>query len=224
MNTIFGDILGNSVYIYLDDFIIASKDTTYHMETLKSLLKRLQDVGLKLKLTRCEFLKHRIKFLRHEIDEQGIHAVDDKTAAVAQFPRPKTVENLRSLSGLAAYYRLFIKNFAVRANPLTQLLKKDTPFHWGSEQESSFKDLKHALTHAPVLVFLNFDDPFIIFTDASGAGIGAVLMQTDSAGKQHVIAFASCALTPAEKKNILLLRDSGRGLGTAIFSRHHYGM
>ncbi len=49
-------------------------------------------------------------------------------------------------------------------------------------------------------------------------------MQTGSASKQHVTAFASCALTPAEKKNILLLRDSGRGLGTAIFSRHHYGM
>ncbi len=72
-------------------------------------------------------------------------------------------------------------------------------FHWGSEQDSSFKDLKHALTHAPVLVFPNFDDPFVIFTDTSGVGLGAVLMQTDGAGKQHVIVFASHALTVAEK-------------------------
>ncbi len=124
------------------------------METLKSVLKRLQDIGLKLKLTKCEFLKPRIKFLGHEVDEQGIHTVDDKIAAVPKFPQPKTVENVRSFLGLARYYCPFIKNFAARANPLTQLLKKDTPFHWGSEQESSLNDLKHALTHSLVLVFL----------------------------------------------------------------------
>ncbi len=92
-------MLGNSVYISLDDTIIASKDTTPHMETLKSVLKRLQEVGLKLKLTKCEFLKPRIKFLGHEIDEQDIHTVDGKIAAVAQFPQPKAVENVRSLLG-----------------------------------------------------------------------------------------------------------------------------
>ncbi len=124
MNNIFGDMLGNSVYIYLDDIIIASKDTTSHMETLKSVLKRLQEVGLKFKLTEYEFLKPKIEFLGHEVAEQGIHTVDDKTAAVAQFPQPKTVENVRSFLGLAGYYRPFIKNFAVRANPSTQMLKK----------------------------------------------------------------------------------------------------
>ncbi len=109
------------------------------------------------------------------------------------------MENVRSFLGLAGYYRPFIKNFAARANSLTQLLKKDTPFHWDSEKESSFKDLKDALTHAPVFVFPNFDDPFTIFTDASGISIGAVLMETDTADKQHVIAFASRALTPEKE-------------------------
>ncbi len=139
-NNIFGDMLGNSKYIYLDDIIIASKDMTSHMETLKSILKRLHEIGLKLKLTKCEFLKPRIKFLGHEVDEQGIHTVDDKIAAVSQFPQPKTVENVRSFLGLAWYYHPFIKSFAVRANSLTQLLKKDTPFHWGSDLERSFKE------------------------------------------------------------------------------------
>ncbi len=117
MNNTFGDMLEISVYIYLDDIIIGSKYTTSHMETLKSVLKRLQKVGLKLKLTNCEFLKPRMKFLGHEVDEQGIHTVDDKIAAVAQFSQPKTVENVRSFLGLAGYYRPFIKNFAARANP-----------------------------------------------------------------------------------------------------------
>ncbi len=93
MNNISGDMLGNSVYIYLDDIIIASKDMTSHVEILKSMLKRLQDLDLKLKLTKCEFLKPRIKFLGHEVDEKGIHTVDEKTAAVAKFPQPKTVGN-----------------------------------------------------------------------------------------------------------------------------------
>ncbi len=188
------------------------------------MMKRLQDVGLKLKLTKCEFLKPRIKFLGHQVDEQGIHTVDEKTVAVAKFPQPKTVENVRSFLGLAGYYCPFIKNFATRANPLTQLLKKEAPFHWGSKQKSSFKDLKHALTHAPVLAFPNFDDPFVILTDASGVGIGAVLMQTDGAGKQHVIPFASRALTAAEKQYCYSLGDSGLGLGTEAFSGHHYGV
>ncbi len=131
MNNIFGDMLGNSVYIYLDDIIIASKDTTSHMETLKSVLQRLQEVGLKLKLTKCEFLKPRIKFLGHELDEQGIHIVDDKTAAVAKFPQHKTVENVRSFLSLAGYYRPFIKNSAARANPLNTAVEKGYIFSLG---------------------------------------------------------------------------------------------
>ncbi len=86
MNNIFGDMLGNSVYIYLDDIIIVSKDMMSHMETLKLVLKRLQDVSLKLKLTKCEFLKPRINCLGHEVDEQGIHTMDERNAAVAKFP------------------------------------------------------------------------------------------------------------------------------------------
>ncbi len=117
MNNIFRDMLRKSVYMYLDYIIIASKDTTSHMETLKSVLKRLQKVGLKLKLTKCEFLKPTITFLGHEVDEQCIHTVDDKIAVVSQFLQPKTVENVRSFLGLAGYYRPFIKNFAARQTP-----------------------------------------------------------------------------------------------------------
>ncbi len=70
-------------------------------------------------------------------------------------------------------------------------------------QESSFNQLKEALTKAPILVFPQFTDPFLLCTDASTIGVGAALMQTDGAGKRHVIAFASRALTPAEKKKKL---------------------
>ncbi len=105
------------------------------MDTLQKVLKRLQEVGLKLKITKWEFLKPRIKFIGHEVDEEGIHTVDDKITAKANFPQPKTMENVRSFLGLAGYYRPFIKSFAARARPLTKLLKKSEPFHWGSKQD-----------------------------------------------------------------------------------------
>ncbi len=111
----------------------------------------------------------------------------------------KTVEKVRSFIGLAGYYRPFIKSFAARASPLTKLSKKSESFHWGSEHDNSFKDLIYALAHAPVLIFPNFKDPFLIYTDPSTVGIGAVLIQTDGAGKIHAIAFASRVLTAAEK-------------------------
>ncbi len=102
-----------------------------HMDTLQKVLKRLQEVGLKLKITKCEFLKPRIKFLGHEVDEEGIHTMDDKITAVTNFPQPKTFENVRPFLGLAGYYRPFIKSFAERASPLTKLLKKSEPFSLG---------------------------------------------------------------------------------------------
>ncbi len=102
-------------------------------------------------------------------------------------------------------------------------MKKDIPFHWGREQESSFKDLKLALTHVPLLVFPNFNDSFVIFTGASGVGIGAVLMKTGGVGSSSVCEPCSHC---GRKKNLFSysLRDSGRGLGTSSFSRHHYGI
>ncbi len=82
MNNIFWDLLGNSVYVYLDDNIITSKDVHAHMETLKAVLHIIHEVGLKLKLTKCEFLRPRIKFLGHVVDEFSIHTVDDKIKAI----------------------------------------------------------------------------------------------------------------------------------------------
>ncbi len=90
-------------------------------------------------------------------------------------------------------------DFAARASPLTQLLKKDVRLQWLPAHQSSFENLKKALTHTPVLVFPDFKDPFQLCTDTSASGLGAALMQTDKSGKKHVIAFASRVLTAPEK-------------------------
>ncbi len=118
--------------------------------------------------------------------------------AVKQFPQPESVENVRSFLGLAGYYRPFIKNFAAIASPLTRLLKNNVTFHWNATQGRSFQELKFALTNAPVLAFPDYEAPFIICTDAPALGLGAVLMQCDERGKNHVIAYASRVYNTAE--------------------------
>ena len=198
MNSLFSGMIGDSVFVYLDDIIVASKDLDSHFTTLRSVFQRLQEAGLKVKLSKCEFLKAKICFLGHTVDGKGIHTMDDKVLAVKNFPQPKSVDNVRSFIGLAGYYRPFIKDFAKIASPLNKLLKKNATFHWDAPQERSFQELKFALTHAPVLAFPDFSAPFELCTDASSVGLGAVLMQKDQRGKNHVIAYASRVLTPAE--------------------------
>ncbi len=169
------------------------------MDTLKAVLHRLQEVGLKLKLTKYEFLQPRIKFLGRVVDEFGIHTVDDKIKAIAEIPQPMSTDNLRSFLGVTGYYKPLIKDFAARASHLTHLLKKDVPLQWLPAQQSSFEDFKKALMQASVLVFINFKNPFQLCTDVSASGLGAALIQTDNSGKKHVIVFASRVLTAPEK-------------------------
>lgn len=126
---------------------------------------------------------------------------------------------------LAGYYRSLIQGFAERAYPLTKLLKKDVVIHWGKDQDSSFTDLKHPLTHAPVLTVPNFKDTFLFQTDANLSGIGAVLMQMDERGRRYVIVFDSLVLLPAEKKLLgYPLKDPPCNLGTTTLPRYYYGL
>jgi hypothetical protein len=118
---------------------------------------------------------------------------------VEKFPVPKSVTQLRSALGLFTYYRKFVKDFSKIARPLFELLKKNSYYIWTEKQQNAFDRLKLALISAPVLTYPDFDKPFIIFTDASKIGLGAVLAQRKEDGKEYVIAYASKILLPAEK-------------------------
>ena len=198
MNSVLSGLMGNSVFCYLDDVIIASKTVHEHLDTLSQVLSRFAKAGLKLKLSKCSFLKRQISFLGHRVDKDGIHALDDKIRAVCQFPTPTNVDQIRSFLGLAGFYRQFIKGFSMIAQPLTALLKKNVPFTWSDEQEKSFLNLKNELCQAPVLAFPDFERDFTLCTDASAIGLGAVLMQPDQLGKMRAIAYASRLLNKAE--------------------------
>ncbi len=174
INTLFAGVIGNGLFVYLDDLIAVSKRLDSHVQKLSLVFQKLTQAGLKVKLTKCQFLKSRIEFLGHLVDGDGIHTVDSKITAVKNFPTPKSVENVRSFQGLAGYYRAFVKNFTSIASPLIRLLKKDVPFLWNDAQQQSFNNLKDVLTRAPILAFPNYSLPFILCTDASALGIGTV--------------------------------------------------
>ncbi|CAG8774667.1 17867_t:CDS:1, partial [Racocetra fulgida] len=118
-----------------------------------------------------------MQFLGHIVGINGIKPDSQKVKKLEKLPPPKNITQLRAFIGLASYYRRFIENFAKKAAPLNKLLQKDVEFIWTEEHNRIFNYLKQCLITAPILQYSNYNEPFIIFTDASYQGLGAVLSQ-----------------------------------------------
>ena len=161
-------------------------------------MDRLDRAGLRLKPKKCKFIRERVEYLGHVISKHGIEVDPIKVAAIKDFPQPTNLKSLKSFLGLASYYRRFIPNFSSVAGPLHLLTCKDAPFVWSSSCQEAFELLKHLLTTAPVLADPDFAHSFILETDASHAGLGAVLAQNIN-GMVHPVSFASRTLQPHEK-------------------------
>ena len=127
-----------------------------------------------------------VSFLGHVISAGGISVDPSKVKDVLSWDTPKSVSDIRSFLGLAGYYRRFIEGFSKVAKPMTELLAKNKDFKWTPACEASFQELKKKLTTAPVLIMPDMEKPFSIYCDASGQGLGCVLMQDG-----HVVAYAS---------------------------------
>ena len=186
--------------VYLDDIIIFSNTWKEHLERLEHVLQRLREFKLVAKLSKCQFGRRSIKFLGHIISAEGIGTDPDKIAAIKKLPYPKKdITEIRSFLGLVGYYRRFIPNYADIAEPLHQLLKKNSKREWTDECNSAVDQFKAALLSAPILRRPDFSKPFQIICDASSIGVGAILEQLDEEGDPHPIYYWSHTLNPAER-------------------------
>lgn len=191
MQIVLGPLLRKGVLVFIDDILVYSRTLKGHVLLLRSVLQMLQKYSLKVKLSKCTFCRPQLKYLGHVVSAEGVHTDPSTVDRVRDWPRPGTAKDVRKLLGFAGYYRKFVRNYGVTSRPLTDLLKKNTVFVWTSLHEEAFVALKSALTTASVLALPDFLKPFVLETDASDSGIGAVLMQG-----QHPIAFLSKALGP----------------------------
>ena len=193
--------------IYLDDVMVFSETPEEHLQRMQVVFDRLQEHGLKLKPSKCEVFKPEINYLAHHVSQKGVLPSKNNLESTAQCPPPDTYTKVKSFVGLVGHYRRFMKGFAKIAAPLYDLTsgdnkdKKSEHVDLSPEALEAFDRLKAACLQAPILAFPDFDKPFLLETDASGKGRGAVLSQKQADGRYHPITYASC-----------VMNETGRGI------------
>ncbi|KAL8603295.1 hypothetical protein ACOMHN_017408 [Nucella lapillus] len=208
------DLLFQIILVYLDDILVYNKTFKEHLECLRHVLTRLQELGLKLNPDKCNFCRRSVQYLGYTVLSDGVATDEEKVEVVRRWPVPKTLQELRSFLGFASYYRRFVAGFAKISGPLHSLVgkvyqrskghggkKAELNDGWTLECQQAFEGLWQALTTAPVLAYADYSQAFILETDASLKGLGAVLSQ-DQDGKRRVIAYASRTLRPTKKNMI----------------------
>ena len=168
------------VTTYIDDVLVHSESVEQHRDHLQQVFQHLSDAGLTLRGPKCSLGISQVTYLGHKFSQSGLTPDNRKIQAVQDWPIPTTVSNLQQFLGLASYYRRYISRFLTITGPLTNLTQKGVAFEWTSHCEASFQQLKSALTQAPILAYPNLSchsNPFILKTDSSVFGLGAVLEQ-----------------------------------------------
>jgi len=177
MNHVLRAFIGKFVVVYFDDILIYSKNLNEHLDHLRNVLSVLRSEQLYANLKKCTFCMEKIVFLGYVVTAQGIEMDEEKVKAIRDWPTPKSVSEVRSFHGLASFYRRFVKDYSTIAAPLTEIVKKSVGFKWNDEHDEAFNLLKDKLCSAPILALPDFTRAFEVECDASGIGIGVVLMQ-----------------------------------------------
>lgn len=216
MDLVLADLQWTTCLVYLDDIIVFGRDFAEHLQRLDQVLSKLKMAHLKVKPAKCNFFSTKVHYLGHVISAEGVMADPEKVEAVRGWPTPKNQTEVRSFLGLASYYRRFVKGFAEIARPLHKLTEKGRRFQWDEACQEAFVKLKTCLISAPVLAYPDPQKSFILDTDASDTGIGAVLSQ-EVDGLERVVAYASRALTKQERKYATTKKEL---LGVVAFTKY----
>ena len=206
MQNCLGELNLTYCLIYLDDVIVFSEMPKEHLQRMRVVFDHLREHGLKLKRSKCDAFKSEINYLAHHVSQKGVLPLKKNLEFIAQCPLPDTYTKLKSFVGLVGHYRCFIKGFAKIAAPLYDLTsgdnkdKKSEHVNLSPEAREAFHHLKVACLQAPILAFPDFNKPFLLETDASGRGLGAVLSQKQADGWYHPIAYASCVMNETDQR------------------------
>lgn len=206
LDDILREHIGKICYIYIDDIIVFSQDEETHCKNLDLIFDTLNAANIKCQLDKCEFFKNKVEFLGFVISDKGIETNPAKVEAIANYPQPKTVKELRAFLGLSSYYRRFIMGYAALARPLTALLRGEDgrisksasarkQIQFNDEAIKAFEKIKSTLISDDVILqYPDFNKEFVLTTDASDYAIGAVLSQND-----RPISFISRTLSETEE-------------------------
>ena len=207
MNRVLCDVNWVECLVYIDDTVVIGRTFEQHLSNLGTVLSRLRQAGLKLQPAKCKLCQKEVRFLGHVISENGIATDPEKTAVIATWPVPESKKNIQQFLGLANYYRRFIKDFGPTAKPLQRLLEKNIAFEWTQQCQAAFDHLRKCLMTTPILAFPDHSRHFVLDTDASDTGIGAILSQVQDDGGEVVIAYASRSLSRQEQRYCVTRRE-----------------
>ncbi len=200
MNNVLTGYLGRFCMCYLDDLIVYSKSQKDHMRHLSLIFERFRKFELKLKPEKCAFGLPKINLLGHVVSQEGITPNPERINTIKNLKPPRNLREVRSFLGLAGYYRFVVPNFAKISRSLNDLTKKNVAFNWTKERDIAFQKLKDMLVSHHVMALPNTTQPYLVYTDASKTGTGAVLCQVDNNGVERVIHYHSQSLTPAQQR------------------------
>ena len=222
MDVVLGELKNKIASAFLDDLIVWANSFENMLINLEKVFKKLEEAGLKMKRSKCQFFLQTIKYLGHLVSAEGLRPDPDKVKAMQNLKAPTNVKEVRSVVGSTSYYRRFIQDYAEIAKPLIALTKKNTIFSWGPDQQRAFDTLKAKLMEAPVLAYADPSKPYRLYTDASKYCVGAVLTQPDDEGQgEKPIYFLSHQLS-AQQQNWPTIEREMYGIIYAVSKLRHY--
>ena len=200
MDEILGDL--DYLFVYMDDVLVASRNSEEHTEHFRQLFRRLAEHDLVVSPAKCQFGQTKIEFLGHTVTKDGVEPLPEKVAAIDQFPMPSTPDGLRQFLGMINFYNLFIPNAAQIMKPLYEATAKSKKqIQWNNEMTKAFSDAKAVLARTTMLQHPRPGAEIAISTDASGEAVGAVLQQRSrEGGAWEPLAYFSKKLRPPEMK------------------------
>ncbi len=210
-----------STLVRIDDILVTGADDWDHFVVLVRVLAALEDAGLTVNSKKCAFFRDEITFCGYTISKEGVRPMQGNVKAVLEAPEPTNVSEIKSFLGMLTYYQSYLPSLASIAEPLHRLLRKDSKWEWGVEQNRSFQKAKEMLSGAPLLVHFDPAKEKVVHTDASPYGLGSVLSHVYKDGTERPVCFASRSLATAER-NYGHIEKEGLALVFAVKKFHHY--